>query len=209
MTPELPPPSPALLQRLASLAPVRTRRPLVEVAMVAMASLAAMTALLVASGVRLDARTLGVVSGSLGCALGFAVLLWWALVPPRGQVLPLRPASGRRLLVVWALMVGALLLAGHDSALEPARLFLSRSRSCLVFGSAAAMVPALLTLLFLRRALETGGWRLGLAVGGAAGALGGLCLELHCGNPYVAHIVVAHGGAILLPAALGALLVRK
>jgi hypothetical protein len=62
-----------------------------------------------------------------------------------------------------------------------------------------ALIPAALCLVALRRAVELGGWRIGAVVGGAAGALGALCLELHCANTHLSHVVLAHGGAALLP----------
>jgi negative regulator of sigma F NrsF-like protein len=207
MSTDVPPPSPALIATLADLRPVRTRRPLVEAMGVALASLGAMAALLVWSRPRFDVGSLAVIAAAVACALVFTVELWWALVPPRGQVLPLRRAAGARVLLAWALMLGALVAAGHAMTPDPA--FGRSAVSCLVVGALVALTPAALCLLLLRRALDVGGWRVGALVGGAAGALGGLSLELHCANTHVAHVVLAHGGVILLPALLLALVLRK
>jgi hypothetical protein len=104
-------------------------------------------------------------------------------------------------------MVTALVVAGHDVAREPA--FMTSARACLLVGTMTGIVPALLCLVFLRRAVEVGGWRIGAVVGGAAGALGALCLELHCANSHLWHVLLAHGGAALIPIAIFALVTRR
>lgn len=207
MSAEVPPPSPALSGMLDRMRPVRTRRPRLEATLVALASLATTAVALVWSRPRFDMGATAVMAAAAACALGFAVELWWALVPPRGQVLPLRRRPGVRVLVAWALMLGALLAVGHDLRPDPA--FARSAVSCLLVGALVALTPIALCLLALRRALEVGGWPLGAIVGGAAGALAGVCLQLHCANTHVAHVVVAHGGAILLPALIVALVLRR
>ncbi|MCU1279593.1 MAG: hypothetical protein JWM53_3139 [bacterium] len=203
----LPPPSPALLARLASLRPVRTRRPRLQLAIVALVSLAALGALLVPFRPRIDAASPTVLLVAAVCALAFIAELWWALVPPPGQVLPLRPAAGARVALAWLVMLAALVIAGHDAARDP--LLIPSARACLIVGTMTALVPAALCLLALRRAVELGGWRIGAVVGGAAGALGALCLELHCANTHLVHVVFAHGGAALLPVVILALVARR
>jgi hypothetical protein len=193
----LPPPSPALVARLDAMRAVRTRRPALQLAVIALLSLGALAALLTRFRPRVDADATAVVIAAIVCALAFVGELWWALVPPRGQVLPLRRAAGARVLLVWLAMLTALVVAGHDAARDPS--FMRSARACLLVGTMTALVPAALCLVALRRAIELGGWRIGAVVGGAAGALGALCLELHCANTHVAHVVVAHGGAALLP----------
>jgi hypothetical protein len=197
MSSELPPPSPALLARVDAMRPVRTRRPLVELAVVALVSLGGLAALLTVFRPRFDAASTTVMAVAAVCALAFVAELWWALVPPRGQVLPLRPAAGARVVLVWLIMLTALVLAGHDAAHDPS--LVPSARACLLVGTMTALLPAALCLLALRRAVELGGWRVGAVVGGAAGALGALCLELHCANTHLSHVVLAHGGAALLP----------
>src|ERR1700716_1432181 len=130
--PEAPPPSPALLARLDGLRAVRTRRPALEAALVALGSIAATAALLFASQLRGDAASPLVLGAAAACALGFAVELWWALVPPPGQVLPLRSRAAPRVALVWALMCAALVAAGHDWSGEPAHRFMVGARGCLV-----------------------------------------------------------------------------
>jgi hypothetical protein len=205
--PDLPPPSPALLARVETMRKVRTRQPRREVLWVAAVSVVAMAVVLVVFGPRGDVATWPVVVASVVCAVGFAIELWWALVPPRGQVLPLRPAAGLRVVGGWLLLCGALLAAGHEWVVEPAGLFMARARPCMLLGCAVAVVPMALCLILLRRALGMGGWRWAVLVGGAGGALAGVLLELHCPNVHVGHVVVAHGGALALPAVVLALAV--
>src|SRR5437763_1089587 len=104
----LPPPSPALLARLDGMRAVRTGRPALQLAIVALVSLGALAALLTQFRPRADADASAVVLAAIVCALAFVAELWWALVPPRGQVLPLRPAAGARVLLVWLGMLTAL-----------------------------------------------------------------------------------------------------
>ena len=203
--PTLPPPSPALLERVSAMRPVRTRRPRLQLAVVALLSLAALAGLLTVFRPRYDVRSAAVMIVAGLCALAFVAELWWALVPPPGQVLPLRRGAAARVALTWLVMVTALVVAGHDAALGPAAM--ASARACLLVGTMTALVPALLALVALRSAVDVGGWRLGAVVGGAAGALGALCLELHCANTHLFHVVVAHGGAALLPIGLFAAIV--
>ncbi len=202
----LPPPSPALLARVGAMRAVRTRRPRLELGAVAVGSLGALAALLSVFHPRSDASML-VLGVAAVCALAFVAELWWALVPPRGQVLPLRRGAGARVALAWLAMVTALVVAGHDVAHDPR--FMASARACLLVGTMTAIVPALLCLIFLRRAIDAGGWRVGAVVGGAAGALGALCLQLHCANTHLLHVLFAHGGAALLPIAIFALVTRR
>jgi hypothetical protein len=81
-----------------------------------------------------------------------------------------------------------------------------RTWSCLLSGFLVAAVPATLALLALGRLIPMGAWRTALAVGGAAGVLAGLTLELHCPSADVAHLGLAHGTVMVAPAVLLALL---
>ena len=203
----LPPPSPALLARVDAMRPVRTRRPRLELLAVGLGSLGALAALLSVFRPRGDAGSTLVMAVAALCAVAFGAELWWALVPPPGQVLPLRARAGARVLLTWLAMVAALVFAGHD--LSRGAAFMASARACLLVGTMTALVPALLCLVFLRRALDAGDWRIGAVVGGAAGALGALCLELHCANTHLLHVLLAHGGAALLPVAIFALVTRR
>lgn len=203
----LPPPAAALLARVGAMRRVRTRHPHLQLAVVAGLSLAALAALLVSFGPRGDAASPTVLLVAAICGLVFVGELWWALVPPPGQVLPLRPAAGARVFFAWLVLLAALVAAGHDAA--RGHSFIQSARACLLVGTMTAVVPAALCLIALRRAVGLGGWRIGAVVGGAAGALGALCLELHCANPHLAHVALAHGGAAILPVVVLALVARR
>ncbi|HEX8952037.1 MAG TPA: hypothetical protein VF945_09340, partial [Polyangia bacterium] len=60
--PNVPPPSPALLARVDAMRPVRTRRPRLQLAGVALASLAALAGLIVAFRPRYDVGSLTVMA---------------------------------------------------------------------------------------------------------------------------------------------------
>jgi len=211
----VPPPSPAIERVLADLRPVRTRRPTRVLAGVAGASLACAAALIAKLGVRGDLASLPPVPFALYAAAGlstFLALLWCALIPPRGQVL----SSGRTSARVTAVMLGSLVGVDLVIALHPFAAQLSHALSlagavaaagrCLATSLAVAAAPLALGLWSLRGVLLVSGWRVMAALGGAAGALGGLVLHAHCAVSNAPHVALVHGTALLLPAFVLALL---
>jgi len=82
---------------------------------------------------------------------------------------------------------------------------LAAAGRCLAISSGVAAAPLVLGLWSLRRVLLVSGWRVLAALGGAAGALGGLVLHVHCPSSNAPHIAVVHGMALVLPAAVLAL----
>jgi hypothetical protein len=65
-------------------------------------------------------------------------------------------------------------------------------------------LPCLLVgLLVLRRLAPVGGARLGLALGAAGGALGGLVLHFICPIATAGHVVLGHVGGMAVAALLG------
>jgi len=210
----VPPPSPALERALADLRPVRTRRPARVLAAVAGGSLAPVAAFIWKVGMRGDLANLPPVPFAVYAASGlstFLALLWCALIPPRGQML----ASGRTSARITAVMLGA--LVGLDLAIAfhpftrqlhqttPLAGALAAAGRCLATSLGIAAAPLALGLWSLRRVLLVGGWRVLSALGGAAGALGGLVLHVHCAISSAPHIAVVHGTALVLPAAILAL----
>ena len=208
---QTPPPSPALERALAGLRPIRTRRPARVLVGVAVASLAYAAVFVWKLGARSDLARLPLIPFALYAAASlatFLALLWCALIPPRGQVLPSGTTSAR----VAALMLGALVgldlaIAAHPLAggqLQAASLAaaLAAAGRCLATSMGVVAVPVALGLWSLRRLLFGNGWRVRVALGGAAGALGGLVLHVHCAAPDAAHVGLVHGAALLLPAAL-------
>jgi hypothetical protein len=211
---QTPPPSPALERALAALRPIRTRRPTRVLVGIAGASLAYAAAFIWKLGLRNDWATLSVIPFSLYAAASlstFVALLWCALIPPRGQVLP----SGTRSARAAALMLGALVgldlaIAAHPlagGALQATSLadFSAAAGRCLAVSLGVVAVPVTLGLWSLRRLLLVGGWRVLVALGGAGGALAGLVLHVHCAASDAAHVGLIHGAALLLPAAMLAL----
>ena len=61
-------------------------------------------------------------------------------------------------------------------------------------------------LFALRRLVHVGGARAGLALGAAAGAMGGFVLHFICPFASTAHVVLGHVGGMVLTAVAGALL---
>jgi hypothetical protein len=206
-----PPPSPALERALAGLRPIRTRRPARVLVGVAGASLAYAAAFVWKLGVRSDLARLPLMPFALHGAASlstFLALLWCALVPPRGQVL----ASGTTSARVTALLLGALVgldlaiavhpLAGAALPATSLAAFLAAAARCLATSLGVVALPVALGLWSLRRLLLASGWRVLAALGGAAGALGGLVLHVHCAASDAAHVGLVHGAALLLPASI-------
>lgn len=204
---ETPPPSSALLDRIASISPVRTRRPRLIFAVVAALSLAYGTgAILLGNGLRPDLPGLPLAKW-LGLAILFAVWLIvqlaWSVLPRRGQVLPRsdRASALATLLSVGFAALGA--MVGFDDPERsvyplPGELW-QHALPCALTGLLLALGPALITLIALKGQLPVGAWRLGVAVGGASGALAGLALHLQCAVVGPLHVGLVHGAMVVLP----------
>jgi hypothetical protein len=202
-----PPPSAELLERIARLTPVRTRRPHLQFTMLlALCVVWGAAVVLLGNGVRRDLR--GVAIGEwLLVAIWFAAWLVaqlaWSVVPPRGQVLP-RGDRASTLALVLALAAAAVGAAvGLDdperSIHPPPGEFWSHATSCALSGLLLAAGPALLTLWAMRRLAPVGAWRLGVSAGGASGALAGLALHVQCAVVDPLHVGLAHGAVVLIP----------
>ncbi len=205
-----PPPSSALLAELANIAPVRTRRPALALAVAAALSLAYAAGALLLFPTRSDLpflpRAVYLLVGGAWLA-SFALPLGAALLPRRRQVVP----DGARALrwtvallaVLVALSVGVTMEApGHTPVFpSPFTHFLP----CVSITLATSLAPFVIALIALRRVVPLGAWRIGAAIGGAGGALGGLMLHLICPIGGAAHVAVVHVGGAALCAALGAL----
>lgn len=210
----VPPPSAALERALAELRPTRTRRPARVVVGVAAASLVYAAAAVWKLGLRSDLPQLPLVPFALHATAGlaaFVALLWSALVPPRGHVLPSGTTAARST----AVLLGALLVlelvftprplgGGAPAPLSLDGSLVAAGR-CLGTAFGVVVPTVALGLWSLRRLLVTGGWRGLVAIGGAAGALGGLVLHLRCATSDAGHIGLVHGAALVLPSVLLAL----
>jgi hypothetical protein len=142
------------------------------------------------------------------CAAALAV----ALVPARGDVLPSAGRASRLALGIIAALALFSLLHTLDapgvSAPAPAGGW-PLLRSCL--GCIGILLPIaaihlIAGALALRRVLPMGAPRIGIALGAAGGAMGGLALLFHCPIASRAHLVLGHVGGVALAALAGACL---
>jgi hypothetical protein len=209
--PDAPPLGATLEAELGALAPVRLRRPWVDLAIVIAVSLAYAGALLAYMTVRGDLAVLPpgwVIGFGAAWALSFGALLYLAMVPRRGAVMPRwRHAGVAAAVAALLFLVAGYFLEGRPGAELPV---LSRETAvCLRTGALTALVPVVLGALLLRRAMPVGARWTAAALGAAGGSLGGLLLHLHCPLTDGSHVAVAHGGVVLLGAAVAALLTPR
>jgi hypothetical protein len=212
--PSAPPLGDALERELASLAPVRARNPRRDVLIVLVASLAYAGVFLAILRLRRDCRELPIawlVAYASAWFVGFASLLWIAIVPPRGQVMPRWRAAGvGAAIAAVAFIVGGLFL--HESGPSSTYYGLARIHHghwCLEIGVATAIVPAVLGSIVLRGVLPVGARWTAAGLGAAGGSLGGLVLHLHCPIADGWHLGLVHGGVVLVSAAIAALLAPR
>lgn len=208
-----PPPAPALLAAVQHMRPVRTRSRLGAFAAVGAAALAVPAGVLAWHAKRPDLGVLPrgwVVAAAALWAVAFAVSLGAALVPARGDVLP-APARGSRagLAAVLALFIFVLCASveAPGVSLRPEdvhRTLAGTSAHCAAFALMMAAPCVALGMLALRRLVPVGGARLGLALGAAGGALGGLVLHFICPFANAGHVALGHVGGMALAAALAA-----
>jgi hypothetical protein len=212
---EAPPPSPALLMTVAGMKPVRTRSRFGAFALVTLIGLCAPLIALGRLPLRQDLRALPawwVIAAASLWGLSFVLSLAAALVPRRADVLP---APGRASRISGAAMAVLLLFTLVATAqapglsVRPEDLHWSLFHSCVhcisfVFEISAAFL--LIGFAALRRLVPVGAPRIGMALGAAGGAMGGLVLHFICPIAGTAHVVLAHVGGMLLSAAAGALL---
>jgi hypothetical protein len=210
--PVTPPPSPELLAAMGRLAPVRTRRPLRSLGLLALTALAWAALLMAVFPLRRDlpfVAHLWWAAVALAWLAGFLVPLALAIVPPRRAVLPDGSrAAGAALATATLLLIMAFLLtpsAPPHTAIPVGMAATARSiKHCLSYGLGFALVPLFAAWLVLRRVLFVGGARLMAAAGAASGAFAGLMLHLVCRNGGAWHVGCGHGGAVLVGAAVGA-----
>jgi hypothetical protein len=142
---------------------------------------------------------------------GFGALLWLAIVPRRGAVMPRWRAAGVGAAIASVVFViGGLLVheqgpgsmvGGLDEVL--------RGYKCLELGLATALVPIILGAIALRGAAPVGSRWVAAGLGAAGGSLGGLVLHLHCHISDAWHVGLIHGGVVALSALIAAVLARR
>ena len=212
----LPPPPPLgdeLAAELARLRPVCARRPLRDLARVGAVSLVYGAAVLGLATMRHDGAPVGLLVGYAAIWFsGFVSLLWLALVPRRGAVMPRWRAAGIGALAASVLFVVAGFALDGQGGPGSAELGLQRlpgGHMCMGLGVATALVPVVLGALVLRGALPVGSRWAAAGLGAAGGSLGGLVLHLHCPIVDGWHLGIAHGGVVAVSAALAAALASR
>ena len=212
-----PPPAPApdLARAIEGMRPVRTRHRFGAVAAVALAGLVWPVIALVHLPHRRDLGALPlawVIAAAALWAAAFTASLTAALVPRRGDVLPAAGRASRIAAAAMLIVAAFALFATADApgvSMHPEERGLSPLHACLhcigfVFETAAVFLVA--GLFALRRLVPVGGARAGLALGAAAGAMGGFVLHFICPFASTAHVVLGHVGGMALTAVAGALL---
>lgn len=212
---EAPPPAADLLNAVGAMKPVRTRTRFGAFALVGLCGLVWPAIALGHLPLRQDLSALPawwVVTAASLWGLAFALSLAAALVPRRGDVLP-APGRASRLSGAAMAVVLVFVLAATAQApgvsLRPEDLHWTLLRSCVHCASFVLEISAVflvIGLLALRRLVPTGGPRIGMALGAAGGAMGGLVLHFICPIADTAHVALAHVGGMVLAAASGALL---
>jgi hypothetical protein len=204
----------ALEAELGKLAPVKTRRPLRQLATLAGISLVYAAGLVAIFKVRGDLDELPMpwlVAAGLAWLLGFVIPCYLALVPRAGSMTP-RWGWAAASAIVASIAFVVLGLVIHPSGAHSKYIgweHLPRGRGCLELGVASALVPVIAGALFLRRALPTGSRWIAAALGAGGGCLGGLVLHLHCPVTDAPHVGLVHGGVVVVSALLSAALAAK
>ena len=211
----VPPPMGAeLAAELERMTPVPTRRPLRDLARVAAVSVVYGAVLLMLFDMRRDLDGLPiawVIGVAVAWFAGFGALLWLAIVPRRGAVMPRWRAAGvGAVITAIVFVVGGLLVHQHgpDSVMRGLGE-VHLGYKCLELGLATALVPIILGAIVLRGAAPVGSRWVAAGLGAAGGSLGGLVLHLHCHISDGWHVGIIHGGVVGLSALVAALLARR
>ena len=213
-TPAAPPLSDAMEAELGKLAPVKTRRPLHQLAVLASVSLIYGASLLFFLTMREDMEELPMfwlAAVALGWLFGFLVPCYFALVPRKGSMMPRWPLAAIAV-VVASIGFVTLGLAVHPmgpSSVQYGWDAFGRGHTCLEIGLASALVPVVVGAIFLRGALPVGSRWVAAALGAGGGCLGGLVLHLHCNVADGLHVGLIHGGVVILSALLSAAIVPR
>jgi hypothetical protein len=162
---------------------------------------AALIALMGVTGFRtLDAgQAVGiVVILAVGVSL-FSLLLAWQIRPGSLQEIPAKLA--------WACFgVGFLTGAALLFPWRGAEAFVSRGWPCLVAGSAVAIPGGVLFWVLTRRGVPLSAGAFGGTLGGLAGLLGMTVLQFRCLYQNATHLLVWHGGVLVLSITTGVLI---
>jgi hypothetical protein len=214
----LPPPTPPALSpeleaELGRLAPVATRRPLRQLAILVGVSLVYASGLVLALTTRDDMHELPMywlAGTALGWLFGFLIPCYLALVPRAGSVTPRwRVAALSVAITSVSFMLFGLAVHPSGPSSEHGSDHFLHGQACLELGLATALVPVVIGAIFLRGVLHTASRWIAAALGAGGGCLGGLVLHLHCNIADALHIGVIHGGVVIVSALLSAAIVPR
>jgi hypothetical protein len=215
---DVPPPGADLMAAMNDLKPVRTRRPRLAAAVLALASLGVPAGYLMIARWRTDLGALPmpwVVGMAVAWAIGLGAMLLTATLPRRGEVLPDTARAGRTTLAVTALLILLGLLVTVDAPGKtyvppgtPAA-FAEHWWHCVSFSLKLGLPLLVAGGLLLRRLFPMGGARVAAALGGIGGAAAGLALHFTCQIGGGLHVGLAHGGGVAVGALLGMLLLPR
>jgi hypothetical protein len=213
--PTPPPLSPALEAELGALSPVRTRRPMYQLAVLFGVSLIYGASLLFFLTMRDDMEELPMfwlAAVAIGWLFGFLVPCYLALVPRKGTMSPRLRLAGIAV-VIASIGFVTLGLAIHPMSPTLSQHYgwerFGRGHTCLEIGLASALVPVVVGAIFLRGALPVGSRWVAAALGAGGGCLGGLVLHLHCNVADGLHVGLIHGGVVVVSALLSAAIVPR
>lgn len=206
--------SAALEAELGGLAPVATRRPLRQLAILCTLSAIYAAGMLVALTFRDDMNELPVgwlVVAAVGWLVGFVVPVYLAIVPRPGAMLPRWRLAAIATVVasIGFVLLGLVIHPMGASTVSYGWDGFGKGHTCLEIGLATALVPVVIGALFLRRTLPVGSRWVGAALGAGGGCLGGLVLHLHCHVGDGPHVGLIHGGVVIVAAALSAAIVPR
>jgi hypothetical protein len=160
------------------------------------------SALTVTSGLRSDIRAVHVAGKGLAWTFLALGALGIALLPDR-RGLPPSVRVVRAVVVAVPVFYAIIAFASSRDALKPA-LGASSILPCLGLSIALAFVPLLLAAaVFSRTFLSAAPWR-AAALGAAVGLSGSIGVHAHCPIEAASHVLLAHGGPILLGTLAGA-----
>lgn len=212
--PAAPPLGDALEKELASLAPVRMRRPLRQLAILAGMSVIYGAALVAALTTRKDMAELPMhwlLAAGIAWLAGFLIPAYLALVPRAGSMTPRWQWAAVAAVVssIGFVLLGLTIHPSGESSVQYNWEHFGRGHGCLELGLATALVPVVIGAIFLRGALPVGARWTAAGLGAAGGCLGGLVLHLHCPVTDLWHVGLIHGGVVGVAALLSAALVPR
>ncbi len=199
---------------LGSLAPVRTRRPMRQLAILCTVSVLYGAILLGLISLRRDVGELPtrwMIGGGIAWFLGFVLPCYLALVPAPGSMLSRRryAIAASVVAAVWFVAMGWMIHPQGASSLQYGAERFVHGHWCLELGLATALVPVIVGAVFLRGALPVGSRWVAASLGAGAGSLGGLVLHLHCRITDPMHTGFIHAGVVMVAALLAAALVPR